>query len=157
MCIGAARQSAFERRGIDAGRDGLLPDRARIYASAEAHHSLFRAAGILGLGRRSVRTIDVDDAMRIDMGALEALLDADARDGVVSVAIVANAGTVNSGAVDLIAGLVRVAKSRGIWLHVDGAYGGFGCLDPAAFVSVMCATIGWAVIAALAVAISATP
>src|SRR5207245_2702893 len=81
------------------------------------------------LGRRSVRTIKTDDALRIDVGALRAALEEDARAGIHPVAIVATAGTVNTGAIDPIAPLLEIARERGIWLHVDGAYGAFGVLD----------------------------
>ena len=131
VALGSARQHALEQRGIDAGRDGLPEGiRCRIYASAEVHHTVFRAAGILGIGRRNVVQVPVDDHMRILLSALEEALDRDAREGLVPVAIVASAGTVNTGAVDAIGALSQVARQRNIWLHVDGAYGLFGRLDP---------------------------
>lgn len=131
VALGAARQHAFEQLGIDPARDGM-PDlhRWRLYASSEVHHCVFRAAGILGLGRRNVAQIPVDAEMRIDVAALEAALARDAAAKLVPVAIVANAGTTNTGAVDPIAQMAAIARRRGIWLHVDGAYGLFGRLDP---------------------------
>ena len=132
VALGAARQHAFERHGIDPSRDGISPtQRWRVYTSSEVHHSIFRAAGILGLGRANVMQIPVDEQMRIDMGELAAALDRDAAAGIIPIAIVANAGTVNTGAVDPIRALSRMARDRNIWLHVDGAYGLFGRLDPA--------------------------
>jgi aromatic-L-amino-acid decarboxylase len=120
-----------EQLGIDPARDGMPEMRRwRLYASSEVHHAIFRAAGILGLGRRNVSLIPVDADMRIDVAALEATLDRDAAAGLVPVALVANAGTTNAGAVDPIARMVDVARRRKIWLHVDGAYGLFGRLDP---------------------------
>jgi aromatic-L-amino-acid/L-tryptophan decarboxylase len=130
VALGAARQHAFERLGIDPARDGLPGREWRIYASSEVHHVVTRAAGILGLGRKNVRAVETDDAQRIDVTALRAALDEDARAGIHPIAIVATAGTVNTGAVDPIAALLEVARERGIWLHVDGAYGAFGVLDP---------------------------
>lgn len=129
--LGAARQYAGERVGCDPSRDGLPPDRRwRVYASSEVHHCVFRAAGVLGIGRQNVERIDVDDELRVLPGALERALERDARAGVAPIAIVASAGTVNTGAVDPISDLARIAAERGIWLHVDGAYGLFGRLDP---------------------------
>jgi aromatic-L-amino-acid decarboxylase len=75
VALGAARQHAFEELGVDPARDGM-PDmhRWRLYVSTEVHHSVFRAAGILGIGRRNVTQIPVDAEMRIDLAALEAAL-----------------------------------------------------------------------------------
>jgi aromatic-L-amino-acid decarboxylase len=130
IALGAARQHAFERLGIDPARDGLPARQWRVYASTEVHHVVTRAAAILGLGRRTVRQIATDAALRIDVGALRRALDEDERAGIHPVAIVATAGTVNTGAIDPIADLLAIARERGIWLHVDGAYGAFGVLDP---------------------------
>ena len=128
--LGAARQHAFERLGIDTARDGMPPDiRWRIYASTEVHHVVTRAAAILGLGRRSVAAVPTDRELRIDISALQRVIAEDARKGIQPVAIVATAGTVNTGAIDPIAQLETIARERGIWLHVDGAYGAFGVLD----------------------------
>ncbi|HEV8228709.1 MAG TPA: aminotransferase class I/II-fold pyridoxal phosphate-dependent enzyme [Candidatus Limnocylindria bacterium] len=130
LAIGAARQHAFERVGIDPARDGLIgAPRWRVYASTEVHHVVTRAAAVVGLGRRSVRMIGTDAIGRIQVEALRAALDEDARAGIHPVAIVATAGTVNTGAIDPIAELADIADERGIWLHVDGAYGLFGRLD----------------------------
>jgi len=130
IALGAARQHAFERAGIDVARDGLPPaKRWRVYASTEVHHVVTRAAAILGLGRRNVRGIATDDALRIDVSALRRALAEDAALGIEPIAIVATAGTVNTGAVDPIAELLEIARERNIWLHVDGAYGAFGVLD----------------------------
>ena len=131
VALGAARQHAFEQLGIDPAQDGM-PDmhRWRLYASSEVHHSVFRAAGILGIGRRNVSQIPVDAEMRIDLAALEVALDRDAAAKLVPIALVANAGTTNTGAIDPIAQMVAIARRRKIWLHVDGAYGLLGKLDP---------------------------
>jgi aromatic-L-amino-acid decarboxylase len=130
VALGAARQHAFEREGIDVARDGIPPGTAwRIYASSEVHHVVARAAAVLGLGRRGVRVIPADKEQRLDVRELERALDADRALGIRPVAIVANAGTVNTGAIDPIAELAGIAAERGIWLHVDGAYGAFGVLD----------------------------
>jgi aromatic-L-amino-acid decarboxylase len=131
VALGAARQYAFEQFGLDPARDGMPEThRYRLYASSEVHHTVFRAAGILGIGRRNISQIPVDAEMRIDLAALEAALARDAAAKLVPIALIANAGTVNTGAVDPIAQMVAIARRRKIWLHVDGAYGLFGRLDP---------------------------
>jgi aromatic-L-amino-acid/L-tryptophan decarboxylase len=124
LALGAARQAAFERRGLDVARDGL-PGRTvgAVYASQEAHHTIQRAAAVLGLGREGVRRIPVDDRQRMDVGGLADVIARDVADGVVPVAVVATAGTTNTGAVDPVDAVADLAARHDVWLHVDGAYG----------------------------------
>jgi aromatic-L-amino-acid decarboxylase len=130
VALGAARQHAFEREGVDVARDGIPANvSGRIYASSEVHHVVTRAAAVLGLGRRGLHLIPADENQRLEPRALEQALDADRAQGIRPVAIVATAGTVNTGAIDPIDALADIAAERGIWLHVDGAYGAFGVLD----------------------------
>lgn len=128
LALGAARQSAFERVGRNPAADGV--DRpVAIYASTEAHHTIQRSAGVLGLGRRAVRPIACDARGRMRVDALRHALAEDERSGVLPMAIVANVGTTNTGAIDPVQAIGEVARERGIWLHVDGAYGLPGILD----------------------------
>jgi aromatic-L-amino-acid/L-tryptophan decarboxylase len=127
--LGAARQHAGERLGMDPAADGLRIPEPIVYATAEAHHVVHRAAGVLGLGRRAVRVIPLDAERRMDVGELRAAVGEDLRAGRTPVAIVGNAGDVNTGVVDRLDDLADVAREHGIWFHVDGAYGGFGILD----------------------------
>jgi aromatic-L-amino-acid decarboxylase len=124
LALGAARQSAFDRRGVDVGRDGLPPGvRSRIYASSEAHHTIQRAAAVLGLGRDAVRSVPVDARQRIQVDRLAEMIGADVAAGVVPVAIVGVAGTTNTGAIDPLDDLADLAERYDTWFHVDGAYG----------------------------------
>ena len=128
--LGAARQHAGERLGLDPSRDGnggLVEP--RVYCSTQTHHVVGRALGVLGLGRHSLREIGLDGNGTIDVDRLQAALDEDAAARRTQVAIVACGGDVNLGRVDPIPELSRIARERGIWLHVDGAYGGWGVLD----------------------------
>lgn len=130
LALGAARQHAYERRGHDPARDGLAGQPpGRIYGSVEMHHCMLKAAGVLGLGRSGVTLVDIDARQRVDVAALRRAMAADVAAGVVPVAVVAVAGTTNTGAIDDIAGLAEVAAEHDTWLHVDGAYGLFGRLD----------------------------
>ncbi len=128
--IGAARQHAGERLGLRPAVDGIaeLPE-PRVYASSETHHVVGRALGVLGLGRRNLRTIPLDHDRTIDLDILQRALDEDRATGCTQVAIVGCAGDVNMGRIDPLPDLARIARERDIWLHVDGAYGGFGLLD----------------------------
>ena len=131
LALGAARQRAYERIGHDPARDGLrdLPA-GRIYGSVEMHHCMLKSAGVLGLGRTAVAMVPVDDRQRVDVDALRHAVETDVAAGVVPIAVVAVAGTTNTGAIDDIAALADIAETHGAWLHVDGAYGLFGRLDP---------------------------
>ena len=96
-----------------------------IYTSEQAHHSVARAALLAGFPRANIRPIPVDAAFRIQVPRLREVIDSDARAGFKPFLIVGNAGTTNTGAVDDLPALAALARERQIWLHVDGAYGGF--------------------------------
>lgn len=129
VALGAARQWAFEQVGRDPAADGVSAEGAALYCSVEAHHTILRAAGVLGLGRRNVRQIPVDSNQRLDVGALERALAADAERGILAIAVVATAGTTNTGAIDPLDEVGELAHRHGAWFHVDGAYGLPGILD----------------------------
>lgn len=128
LALGAARQFAFEKLGHDAGANGV-PQPVHIYASAESHHSIQRSAGVLGLGRRAIQTIACDSQGRMRVDALRAAIEKDRNAGMMLMAIVASAGTTNTGAIDPLKEIGEIAKANGIWFHVDGAYGLPGILD----------------------------
>lgn len=128
VALGAARQHAFERVGRDAGADGVDRPTA-VFATAEAHHTVQRAAGVLGLGRRAVRLVATDDEGRMDVADLRRALERAEAEGALPVAVVVTAGTTNTGAVDPLEEAADVAAAHGVWLHVDGAYGLPGVLD----------------------------
>jgi aromatic-L-amino-acid decarboxylase len=128
LALGAARQSALERIGRDAGAYGVHRP-VHIYASAEAHHTIQRSAGVLGIGRRAVQSIACDAEGRMRVDALSDAIERDRHAGIVPMAIVANAGTTNTGAIDPLRAIGEIARENGIWLHVDGAYGLPGILD----------------------------
>lgn len=132
IALGAARQWAVEQQGVDPSMSGLPSNlKWRIYASAEVHHVVNRAAAILGIGRRNVIGIPVNAAGELEADAVAARIRADRAEGYLPMAIVATAGTVNTGAIDPIRALRNLATEEKTWLHVDGAYGMFGILDPA--------------------------
>lgn len=124
LAMGAARQSAFERLGVDASADGLPSGvRARVYGSPEVHHTIQRATGVLGLGRRAFVPVESDSTGRMDPQALDRRLREDHAEGVLPMAVVAVAGTTATGAIDDLDAIADVAAAHGVWLHVDGAYG----------------------------------
>jgi glutamate/tyrosine decarboxylase-like PLP-dependent enzyme len=114
------------RRGAqDPSRAGLWDAGApaTIYASDQVHLSIPKAADVLGLGREQVRVVPSDEGFRIDVRALRQRIEADERAGLRPFCVVASAGTVSTGAVDDLREVAGVARERGLWLHVDGAYG----------------------------------
>jgi aromatic-L-amino-acid/L-tryptophan decarboxylase len=127
LALGAARQQAFERIGCDTARSGV-PAPGRVFASTETHHSIQRACAVLGLGREALVKVPCDAQGRMRVDALVESLDH--CDGL-PIALVGNLGTTNSGAIDPIRDLASIADERGLWLHLDGAYGLPGILDPA--------------------------
>ncbi|HKW75111.1 MAG TPA: pyridoxal-dependent decarboxylase [Terriglobales bacterium] len=105
--------------------DGIASTGARpvLYASAESHHSLDKSAGLLGIGRKAVRRIPVNERVQLDAPTLEAQIAADQNAGFAPFCVVATAGTTNSGAIDDLPALAEICQRHGLWLHVDGAYG----------------------------------
>lgn len=100
-----------------------------IYVSAEAHHSLHKAARVAGLGDRAVRVVPVDAELRLDPGALEALLAEDRAQGHEPVMVSASAGTTGAGVIDPLPEIGDICARHGLWLHVDGAWGGSALLS----------------------------
>jgi glutamate/tyrosine decarboxylase-like PLP-dependent enzyme len=107
-------------------------NRLRIYASSETHFSIAKAAALLGIGRGSVNHIAVDDHFKIRVDDLVAKISADIEAGYVPFCVVANAGTVNTGAVDSFAEIREVANRFQLWMHVDGSYGALAILAKSA-------------------------
>ncbi|MEM7294620.1 MAG: pyridoxal-dependent decarboxylase, partial [Pseudomonadota bacterium] len=129
LAVGAARQYAFERQGHDPAAHGINRE-VSLFASSHTHHTIKRAAGVLGLGRSSVISIDCDNQGRMQPAALATAIDESNRAKRVPIAIIGNAGTTNAGAIDDLRALGELAAQHNIWFHVDGAYGLPGILDP---------------------------
>jgi L-2,4-diaminobutyrate decarboxylase len=124
MALLLAREHAdlgIEGTATVAGLSGA-PRRPRILSSRSSHFSVARGAGFAGLGRESVIAVPVDEEGRMDVRATAGLLDALGEDEV-PLALVATAGTTDFAVFDPIPALADLAAERGIWLHVDAAYG----------------------------------
>ncbi len=109
---------------------GALVGKARVYTSALVHMSIPKAAALLGIGRESVVPIPVKDDFRMDVAALARQIASDRAAGRHPVCVVANAGDVNTGAIDPIDAIADVCAAEELWLHVDGSYGGFAAAVP---------------------------
>lgn len=113
-----------------AARDGLqcAGPPLVVYASAQAHSSVEKAALLAGIGRNHVRAIPVDEEYRLHVPALEAAVARDRAAGLLPCAVVATSGTTATTAMDPVAAIAAVAQREGLWLHVDGAMGGTAML-----------------------------
>jgi glutamate/tyrosine decarboxylase-like PLP-dependent enzyme len=119
--------------GLKLARDWATQDQAQhdgvteplaAYTSEERHISVDKAADAIGIGRRGLRVLPTDDHFRLRIDALENALAEDKRAGVKPVCIIAMGGSTNTGAIDDLAQLRRIADRERAWLHVDAAYGG---------------------------------
>jgi glutamate/tyrosine decarboxylase-like PLP-dependent enzyme len=106
--------------------------RLRIYASSETHFSVAKAAALLGIGRENVHHVAVNERFKIRVDDLIAKITADLDAGHVPFCVVANAGTVNTGAVDPLSEIREVADRFQLWMHVDGSYGALAVLAESA-------------------------
>ncbi|WP_395293093.1 pyridoxal phosphate-dependent decarboxylase family protein [Kitasatospora hibisci] len=132
VCLAAARNRAARAAGWDVREDGLagLPPLVG-YVTGETHSCVRKAAELLGLGSRHLRTVATGPDGRLDTADLHAAIERDRAAGLLPFLVVASAGTVGTGAVDAFHPIADLCAEQGLWLHVDGAYGAFGRLDPA--------------------------
>jgi glutamate/tyrosine decarboxylase-like PLP-dependent enzyme len=100
------------------------------YVSADCHYSVAKAAGIIGIGRSSIRKVPTNDIGEMRLDSLKALIAADRADGCLPGVIIATAGTTVRAAFDPIADIAKLARKEKIWLHVDASYGGSALLSP---------------------------
>jgi aromatic-L-amino-acid decarboxylase len=130
----AALAAAREAAGLSGSTNGLstvgTSGRPRIYASAEAHSSIEKAAMTLGLGREAIVKIPTNERFELRPDALADRLAADRARGDRPIAIVATIGTTSSTSVDPVATIADVAEREALWLHVDAAYAGVVALIP---------------------------
>ena len=111
---------------------GALKGKPRLYASTMTHMSIPKAAAMLGIGRDAVQLIPVDDDFRMDVDELRRRILSDRAFGFRPFCVVANAGEVNTGAIDPLEAIADVCVDTGVWYHIDGSYGGFAAHAPRA-------------------------
>jgi aromatic-L-amino-acid decarboxylase len=105
-------------------------NRLKIYASAEAHTWIHKAADLFGHGTDAISWIRVDSTRRMDVSALRAAIEADQEEGNQPFIVVGTAGTVSTGAIDPLPQIAQVCREYDLWFHIDGAYGGFAAAVP---------------------------
>ena len=122
--LAAARHALLTRAGWDVEGNGLFgAPPLKVVAGQEAHPSLLKALGLLGLGRLRVVRVPVDRQGRMRADLLPPL------DG--RTLVCAQAGNVNTGACDPLESIGERAGRAGAWLHVDGAFGLWAAAAPA--------------------------
>jgi glutamate/tyrosine decarboxylase-like PLP-dependent enzyme len=129
-CLAAALYRACVDDGWDLRNEGLhgMPKRFVVYTSPEVHSCVHKSTRLLGLG--APHQVEMDSRLHMDVRSVAKAVRADRAAGLRPFCVVASAGTVNTGVVDPLGQLARLCAEEGLWLHVDGAYGGFGLLDP---------------------------
>ncbi|GAA4264027.1 pyridoxal phosphate-dependent decarboxylase family protein [Dactylosporangium darangshiense] len=113
------RRPEFRAAGLQTSGPALV-----VYTSGEAHRCIDKAVAILGLGLDNVRHIATDSGHRMRVDALAEAVRADRAAGREPFCVVATTGTVMSGAIDPIGPIADLCEREGLWLHIDGAYGG---------------------------------
>lgn len=111
---------------VTARRTRLPPDflKGIIYVSDQVHHSVTKAALMAGFPEANVHVIASGTHFAMDVAALRGAIDNDLAAGRVPFMVVGSGGTTNTGAVDDLQALAALCEERGLWFHVDAAYGG---------------------------------
>lgn len=121
--LAAARDAQYRRRGVNLGEVGLAgAPPLRFVLSEEAHVTVVKALGLLGIGRHQIVRVPCDGQGRMLAGELPPL----GEDAVVCL----QAGNVNSGASDHFSEIIPRARAAGAWVHVDGAFGLWAAAAP---------------------------
>ena len=131
LALAAAREAkpelAIREKGM-AGRTDL--PRMRVYTSAHAHSSVDKAAITLGFGHENVVHVDTDADFRMRVEALDAAVRSDRAAGWLPLATVATVGTTSTTSIDPVPAIAALCAREGMWLHVDGSYGGVAAVVP---------------------------
>ncbi len=124
MGLAMARESRMAANEV--GACGL--PQGVVYASEEVHMSIPKSVALLGIGRQNFRLITADKSFRLIPTELEQAIQRDKKEGKTPIAIVASAGTVNTGAIDPLPEIAAIARTHNLWMHIDGAYGALAAI-----------------------------
>jgi aromatic-L-amino-acid/L-tryptophan decarboxylase len=124
MALAMAREAKMPAN--EAGVRGV--PQGVVYASEEVHMSIPKSIALLGIGRNNLRLISTDGNFRLIPAELEQAIQRDKAAGKVPIAVVATAGTVNTGAIDPLPEIAAIARRHGLWMHIDGAYGALAAI-----------------------------
>jgi glutamate/tyrosine decarboxylase-like PLP-dependent enzyme len=120
------------KAGIDVREHGVaaIEKPLRFYGSDQIHSCHRKAMEALGLGNRALRRIATDAGLRIDINGLRAAIAEDRAAGFKPACVIGNAGTVNTGAIDDLRTLAKLAHEEDLWFHVDGCIGALIAIAP---------------------------
>jgi aromatic-L-amino-acid/L-tryptophan decarboxylase len=130
MAVLVARTARLGTQVRRAGLDAAA-GRLRAYTSQGAHGCIAKAMDLSGLGSDALRVLPVDSSFRLDIASLRRAVQQDRAAGLEPFLVIASAGTVDTGAIDDLAGIATLCAAENLWLHIDGAYGALGKLSPA--------------------------
>ena len=122
MALAMARENK-----APANERGLAQQRV-VYASDEVHMSIPKGVALLGIGTENLRLIPTDRDFHMIPASLDRAIQDDKSAGKTPIAVVASAGTVNTGAIDPLPEIATIAHCHNLWLHVDGAYGALAAI-----------------------------
>jgi aromatic-L-amino-acid decarboxylase len=128
--LAAAREALgldIRARGM-AGRSDLPA--LRVYVTEHTHSHVEKGAIALGIGRENVVAVPVDENFAMLPAALARAIDDDRAAGRLPMCAVATVGTTSTTSTDPVAAIRAVTRERGVWLHVDAAYGGPAAILP---------------------------
>ena len=125
---GATLTAIIAARHAAVGDDATRLPRLTMYASDQAHSAALRAGWIAGIPRAQVRVLPSDADFRLRVEDARNAMRADRAAGFIPLAVVASAGTTNTGAIDPLDELADLCAEENVWLHADAAYGGFAAL-----------------------------
>lgn len=120
------------KAGVDIRKEGLqnLPKNLIYYTSTAMHSSIQKALEIIGIGSNQLRVLDVDANYNLKLDLLESAIESDLANNQLPICVIANVGTVNTGAVDNLIGIREIADRYNLWMHIDGAFGAIANLSP---------------------------
>ncbi|MBK8984526.1 MAG: amino acid decarboxylase [Chloroflexi bacterium] len=131
IAVAIAREAVA---GLDVRRQGLVgrsdTPRLRAYISDQTHSSVEKGAIVLGIGQENVIKIASDEQFRMDAAALETAVLQDLSAGYRPFFVCASVGTTSTTSIDPVPAIADIAEKYGLWLHVDGAYGGVAAIIP---------------------------
>lgn len=122
------RERALGWRGIAEGLSGA--PRLRLYASAETHSSVDKAARLAGIGQDNLVKVPTDASLSMDPAALADAISADRAAGALPIGVVICAGGTSVGAFDRVGDVIAVARAEGLPTHVDAAWAGSAMICP---------------------------
>jgi len=129
--------SAANLMALAMARESRIPSNDRgmfgseipvVYASEQVHMSIPKAVAMLGIGRENLRYIPCDDRYCMIPSELNRAISEGKARGLKPIAVIASAGTVNTGSIDPLGEIVAIARLHDLWIHIDGAYGALAAI-----------------------------